>query len=49
LKRESELVQRYAQIYPDINFPPEEHIFDLVIDATNIFPKEILQEILVKI
>lgn len=49
LKRESELVQRYAQIYPDINFPPKEHIFDLVIDATNISPKEILQEILVKI
>lgn len=48
-KREDELVKRYKNVYPNINFPPSEDIFDFFIDSTNISPKEIIDLILKKI
>ena len=48
-KREDELVVRYSQVYPDINFPPEKQYFDLFIDSTAILPDEIVENILEKI
>ena len=42
-KRETELVTRYNEIYPEIVFPPHKDNFDLYIDATNISPDEILK------
>ncbi len=48
-KRESDLVERYNNVYPHINFPPEETDFDIVIDATHITPEEIITLIWEKI
>ena len=45
-KRERELKLRYNKVYPDITFPPLENSFDLVIDATNISPEKIVEEII---
>lgn len=45
-KRESDLVERYKEVYPDIVFPPQEDNFDLVIDATDIQPEAIIDKIL---
>lgn len=38
--------QRYAALYPHISFPPQEHIFDLIIDTTLIAPDEVVSKIL---
>lgn len=48
-KREDEVTERYAKIYPNINFPPDEKIFDLVIDSTNFLQNEVLEQILEKL
>jgi len=48
-KRESELKKRYTLIYPEINFPPKEEYFDIVIDSTKIDPDEIVDMIISKI
>lgn len=48
-KRETELEQRYAKIYPHISFPPREEVFDIVIDVANISPQEIVDIIVSKI
>lgn len=45
-KRESELVERYAQVYPDISFPPTKELFDLCVDANTATPNEIINFIL---
>jgi len=49
VKRESELVERYKEVYPDINFPPKKEDFDLFIDGTNHSPEDTLDEVLEKI
>lgn len=38
--------ERYANLYPHIPFPPQEHIFDLAIDTTLIAPDEVVSKIL---
>ena len=38
--------ERYAQIYPHIPFPPQEHVFDLAVDTTLIAPDEVVSTIL---
>jgi len=48
-KREADLIIRYNNIYPHINFPPKEQEFDIVIDATHINPEEIITLISEKI
>jgi len=48
-KRESDLIERYNAIYPHISFPPKEEEFDIVIDATNINPDQIMTLISEKI
>lgn len=48
-RREQELEERYAVVYPEINFPPKAEDFDLYIDASNISPDEIIEHILWKI
>ena len=48
-KRESELITRYKEVYPDIDFPPKEDTFDLFIDWTNLSKEEVLNLILEKI
>ena len=48
-KRESDLIERYNSIYPHISFPPKEAEFDIVIDATNITPEQIMTLISEKI
>ena len=45
-KRESELVERYNEVYPDISFPPQKDEFDIYIDGTNIRPKQIVEQII---
>lgn len=45
-KRESELVFRYKEVYPDIVFPPKEQDFDLFVDSTNMSIEEVLEKIL---
>ncbi len=41
-KRENEVTERYWKIYPEIQFPPNDNMFDLVIDVTDILPDEII-------
>ena len=48
-KRETQLVTRYAEVYPDLTFPPLDDNFDLVIDTTHINPDMIIEKILVAI
>jgi len=48
-KRESELITRYKEVYPNINFPPKKEDFDLFIDWTNITPEETLLKVIEKI
>ena len=48
-KREEELVKRYKEVYSDIEFPPRDDIFDLVIDTTETLPDEIIDIIIKKI
>lgn len=48
-KREEELVKRYKEVYPDIEFPPTDDAFDLVIDTTSTLPDDIIGIILKKI
>lgn len=48
-RREKELEERYAQIYPEIHFPPNAEDFDLAIDATHTSPEDIIKHILSKI
>ena len=38
--------ERYAQLYPHIPFPPQEHVFDLAVDTTLIAPDEVVSTIL---
>ena len=49
IRREQELIERYAIVYPEIIFPPTSEDFDLYIDASNITPDEIVENILSKI
>lgn len=44
-KRESWIIKRYSEIYPNIVFPPIDNIFDLIIDVNSILPEEILKKI----
>lgn len=46
LQRETQLVQRYKEVYPHIQFPPSKDVFDIVIDAQNHSPEEIIDIIL---
>jgi cytidylate kinase len=46
LQRETQLIERYKEVYPDIVFPPQAELFDLVIDAQNNLPEEIIDIIL---
>lgn len=46
LQRETQLVERYKQVYPDIEFPPTKKQFDLVIDAQNNSAQDIIDIIL---
>ena len=48
-KREEWVEKRYLEVYPEINFPPKENIFDLVIDADNLSPEQIIKLILGKV
>jgi cytidylate kinase len=48
-KRESDLILRYKEVYPDIIFPPSRDKFDMVIDTQDISPEEIVSIILQKI
>lgn len=48
-KRETQLEQRYKEIYPHINFPPKDRDFDLIIDTTSMTPDEIIILILATI
>jgi cytidylate kinase len=48
-KRESELVERYKIVYPDINFPPKDDVFELVIDVTDKLPEKIIELIIEKL
>lgn len=45
-RRENELIKRYTEVYPDIQFPPSQKHFDLYIDGTKLSPQEILDIIL---
>ncbi len=45
-KREDELIKRYSEVYPNINFPPKKEEFDIFIDSTNINPDEIISLII---
>ncbi len=45
-KRETELVHRYNDVYPDILFPPQEEDFDIYIDGTDILPEQIVEQIM---
>ena len=45
-KRETELVERYKEVYPNIIFPPKKENFDLLIDWTNLSPEETLEKVL---
>ena len=45
-KREKQLVTRYAKIYPQIEFPPNDTIFDLLIDVDSITPEEVIDLIM---
>jgi hypothetical protein len=40
------LTERYKKIYPHINFPPSEDVFDLTIDVDTINPEEIIATIM---
>lgn len=46
LQRETGLIERYKEVYPEIVFPPQAEVFDLVIDAQNNLPEEIIDIIL---
>ena len=48
-KREEELVKRYKEVYPNIVFPPNNDMFDIVIDTTKTLPDEIIEIITKKI
>ena len=48
-KREENNSLRYNEIYPKMNFPPKDDIFDLVIDTTKKNEKEIANIIMSKI
>ena len=48
-KREEEHTFRYSKVYSNIKFPPNDDVFDLVIDTTNLTEKEILDKISEKI
>jgi cytidylate kinase len=48
-KREEELVKRYKEVYPNIIFPPNNDMFDIVIDTTKTLPDEIIEIISKKI
>ena len=48
-KRENKLVKRYNKIYKNIDFPPKEENFDLIIDVTKIYPQEIIDIIIKKL
>ena len=41
-KRARDVKMRYSQIYPDLVFPPENSIFDLVIETDVLTPEEIV-------
>jgi len=47
--RETELIKRYKEVYPDLIFPPKEEIFDLTINVNTKTPNEILELILKKL
>lgn len=47
--RESELVDRYLKIYSNLEFPPADNKFNLVIDSTNLLPHQVLEQILDKL
>jgi cytidylate kinase len=47
--REKELEDRYYKVYPDIEFPPNEEVFSLIIDVTDIKPNEIVDKIMYNI
>lgn len=44
--RESELVDRYKKVYPEITFPPKKEDFDLYIDTTSTPVDEVVEIIL---
>lgn len=44
--RETELEERYAQVYPEITFPPKKENFDIYIDASSLSPREIVTDII---
>lgn len=48
-KREDELLVRYKEVYPDIDFPPADDVFDMIIDGTDILPGAIVENIMKKI
>jgi len=48
-KRESELITRYNEVYPSIEFPPKREDFDLFIDGTDLTPEETLIKVIEKI
>lgn len=47
--RERWVEKRYSEIYPNIQFPPNDELFDLVIDVNVIKPEEIVDIIMKKI
>lgn len=47
-EREFLLEQRYLACYPNLPYPPEESVFDLIIDTTSKSPEEIVNIIAVK-
>ena len=39
-QRQQNYVQRYAQLYPQITFPPKNEVFDIIHDTTNSTPEK---------
>ncbi len=46
LDRNNLVKERYSQIYPHINYPPKDEIFDLIMDTTNLSIEEVFKKVL---
>ena len=44
-KRANDVNERYSKIYPQIEFPPCDEKFDLVVDTTNLNVEEVIEKI----